>query len=353
MKILVTGGLGFIGSNFIRYVLGEHEDTIVNMDAETYAANPQNLGFISGIEGSQTGRQYSSRYVYWKGDICDQSMVHELLMTYRPDVIVHFAAESHTSRSIHDPVCFVRTNVLGTQVLLEEVRRIGGIHFHHVSTDEVFGELPLDRDMKFNEFSRYRPRSPYAASKAGADHLVRAYHETYGLPVTISNCCNNYGRFQMPEKVIPRFIVAAIQDKPLTLYTNSHYRREWLHVWDHCTAVYRILEEGEIGKTYLVGSGEERSIEDVANKVLQLLSKPSSLKTYIQDRPAHDRRYAVSSARIREELGWSPVYTFDDGMALVVDWYLNNREWWEQAQKRVGAEWLSRIEERDGEGERK
>jgi len=242
---------------------------------------------------------------------------------------VHFAAESHNSLAVLDPGRFFRTNVLGTQALLEGSRRVGVRRFHHISTCEVYGDLPMDSDESFDEQSPYRPRTPYNASKAGADHAVRAYGETYGLPVTITNCSNNYGPYQFPEKVIPLFVTRALADQPLPLYASTHHRREWLHVLDHCRAIETVLERGRIGETYHVGSGVEASIEEIADRILDTLGKPRSLKSIVPDRPGHDRRYLLDCSKISRELAWLPEIAFAEGLAATVRWYAERRSWWE------------------------
>ncbi len=317
MQLLVTGAAGFIGSNFVRHWVTRHDDDrVVALDLLTYAGNRANLDDVAALV----------RFV--EADIGDHDTVESLLADERIDVVVNFAAESHNSLAVVDPQRFVRTNVLGTQTLLEAARRAGIARFHHISTCEVYGDLPLDSDEAFTESSPYRPRTPYNASKAGADHLVRAYHETYGLPVTISNCSNNYGPYQFPEKVIPLFATHALDDRRLPLYASTKHRREWLHVRDHCTAVERILLDGAVGETYNVGSGVEATIEEIADLVLGTLGKPSSLKSIVPDRPGHDRRYLLDSGKIRRELGWEPQVAFADGVRETVEWYAHNRAWW-------------------------
>jgi dTDP-glucose 4,6-dehydratase len=270
-----------------------------------------------------------------EGDIGDGELVERLLDEERIEVVVNFAAESHNSLAVIDPGRFFRTNVLGTQTLLEGARRVGVSRFHHVSTCEVYGDLPLDSDETFSEESPYLPRTPYNASKAGADHAVRAYHETFGLPVTITNCSNNYGPRQFPEKVIPLFLTNALDDRELPLYASTQNRREWLHVDDHCRAIELVLERGREGETYNVGSGVERSIEEIADLVLELTGKPASLKTIVPDRPGHDRRYLLDSSKLRRELGWEPEIPFEDGLRATVDWYAANRDWWEPLKERA------------------
>ena len=322
MRLLVTGAAGFIGSNFVRYWLERHpEDHVVALDLLTYAGDRRNL------EGLRV------RLV--EGDIGDLELVEGVLGEEEIEVVVNFAAESHNSLAVVDPGRFFRTNVLGTQTLLEAARRRGVARFHHVSTCEVYGDLPLDSDEAFTEESPYRPRTPYNASKAGADHAVRAYLETFGVPVTITNCSNNYGPRQFPEKVIPLFFTNALDDRELPLYASTQNRREWLHVDDHARAIERVLAAGRVGETYNVGSGLERSIEEIADTVLELTGKPESLKTIVPDRPGHDRRYLLDSTKIRHELGWQPEISFEEGLRATADWYAANRAWWEPLKERA------------------
>jgi dTDP-glucose 4,6-dehydratase len=318
MQLLVTGGAGFIGSNFVRHWLEMHPtDRVVVLDALTYAGTRTSLADLEG------------RFEFAEGDIGDVVAVEGLLREWRIDVIVNFAAESHNSYAIANPGVFFRTNVLGTQGLCEAARRAGVARLHHVSTCEVYGDLPLDSTDLFTETSPYRPRTPYNASKAGGDHAVRAYHETFGLPVTISNCANNYGAYQFPEKVIPVFIVKALADSPLPLYASTENRREWIHVLDHCRAIERVIQQGVVGETYHVGTGVEKSINEIADGVLGALNKPASLKEIVPDRPGHDRRYVLDWTKIRRELGWEPEVEFDKGLAETVGWYAEHRGWWE------------------------
>ena len=324
MRLLVTGGAGFIGSNFVHYWVREHpDDAVVAYDVLTYAGNRDNLTDIA------------DRIAFVQADVCDTEAAIQAMQDHRVDTVVHFAAESHNSLAVIDPGRFFRTNVLGTQALLEAARQVGVGRFHHISTCEVYGDLPLDSDEAFVEDSPYRPRTPYNASKAGADHAVRAYHETYGLPVTITNCSNNYGPYQFPEKVIPLFTTNALDDKALPLYASTQNRREWLHVEDHCRAIEAVLERGRVGETYLVGSGVEASIEEIADAVLAALDKPTGLKTIVPDRPGHDRRYLLDSTRLRTELGWAPTIAWEDGLAATVAWYAENRPWWEPLRGRA------------------
>ena len=324
MNVLVTGGAGFIGSNFVRYWVEQHpDDAVVAYDALTYAGNRPNLADVE------------DRITFVHGDVCDGALALDTLRGHGIDTVVHFAAESHNSLAVLDPGRFFRTNVLGTQAMLEASRQAGVERFHHISTCEVYGDLPLDSDDAFTEEHPYRPRTPYNASKAGADHAVRAYVETYGLAATITNCSNNYGPFQFPEKVIPLFAAHALDDRPLPLYESTRNQREWLHVVDHCRAVEAVLERGRIGETYHVGSGVEASIEEIADAVLSTLGKPESLKKIVPDRPGHDRRYLLDCAKITKELGWTPTIGFEAGLADTVRWYADHRGWWEPLMDRA------------------
>jgi dTDP-glucose 4,6-dehydratase len=325
VRILVTGAAGFIGSNFVHYWLERHPgDSVVALDLLTYAGNRANLEAVD--------------VPFVQADIADLDIVENILREHEIQVVVNFAAESHNSLAVIDPGRFFHTNVLGTQALLEAARRTEAERFHHVSTCEVYGDLPLESDESFTEESPYRPRTPYNASKAGGDHAVRAYFETWGLPVTITNCSNNYGPFQFPEKVIPLFVTNALDDKPLPMYASTQNRREWLHVRDHCRAIELALEKGREGETYNVGSGVEASIEEIADRVLELTGKPESLKTIVPDRPGHDRRYLLDATKIERELGWQPEIGFEDGLRETVEWYAANRAWWEPLRERLQVE---------------
>ena len=321
--LLVTGAAGFIGSHFVRHWVRAHpEDRVVALDALTYAGTETNL------------TEVRDAIAFVHADIGDQQAVEQTLRTHGVDVVVNFAAESHNSLAVLDPGRFFRTNVLGTQTLLEATRQVGIGRFHHVSTCEVYGDLPLDAEEAFTEETPYAPRTPYNASKAGADHAVRAYHETYHLPITISNCANNFGSHQFPEKVLPLFTTRALDGEPLPVYKSKHNRREWIHALDHVRAIEAILDRGRVGETYHVGTGVEASVEQLADLVLDELGLPASLKQEVEDRPGHDRRYLLDSAKIRRELGWTPQIEFDAGMRETIRWYADNRGWWEPLRDR-------------------
>jgi dTDP-glucose 4,6-dehydratase len=327
VRILVTGAAGFIGSNFVHYWLERHPaDAVVALDLLTYAGNRANLEAVE------------DRVPFVQADIADLDIVENVLREHEIDMVVNFAAESHNSLAVVDPGLFARTNVLGTQLLLEAARKAELKRFHHISTCEVYGDLALESTEAFTEDSPYRPRTPYNASKAASDHYVRAYHETYGLATTITNCSNNYGPFQFPEKLIPLFVTNALDDRPLPMYASTQNRREWLHVRDHCRAIELALVDGAPGETYNVGSQVEASIEEIADRVLELTGKPESLKTIVPDRPGHDRRYLLDSSKIRRELGWEPEVAFEDGLRETVAWYSENRAWWEPLRERLQVE---------------
>jgi len=319
MKLLVTGGAGFIGSNFIQHILEtQFETKVVNLDALTYAGNLENLARWKS----------DARYQFVKGDIADSAVVDALVAAC--DVIVHFAAESHVDRSIQGPEAFIRTNVLGTFTLLESARRYGR-RFHHVSTDEVFGSLGAT-DPAFSEVTPYDPRSPYSASKASSDHLVRAYFHTYGLPVTISNCSNNYGPYHFPEKLIPLAITNLLEGKTVPVYGDGQQVRDWLYVEDHCRAIALILERGRLGETYCIGGNGERENLWIVKELLRLLDKDDSLIEYVKDRAGHDRRYAIDFSKIRNELGWQPTVTLEEGLTRTVEWFKANEAWWKSVK---------------------
>jgi dTDP-glucose 4,6-dehydratase len=344
--ILVTGGCGFIGSNFILDWLAQHDEAVVNVDLLTYAANPATLAAIAG----------DARYAFERADICEHDAMNALLAKYQPRAIVHFAAESHVDRSIHGPMDFVRTNVVGTATLLEAARAYWkslserdakAFRFVHVSTDEVFGSLGPS-DPKFHEHSQYQPNSPYSASKASSDHLARAYFHTYGMPVMVTNCSNNYGPRQFPEKLIPLMIVNAIAGKPLPVYGDGQQIRDWLFVSDHCSAIARVLEAGRPGEMYLVGGDAERANLDVVHTICAALAKHrpgtdyTQQITYVTDRPGHDRRYAIDFSKIERELGWRPVESFTTGLEKTVRWYLDNAAWVRDVQSGDYKKWIEK-----------
>lgn len=321
-KLFITGGAGFIGVNFVHYWRKHHpEDFIINFDALTYAGNRE----------SQASLECQPYYYFVQGNICDEHLLHEIFTGVyecipKPDIIVHFAAESHVDRSIEDPYAFVKTNVLGTQNLLDVALKYGKIRFHHVSTDEVFGSLGPN-DPPFNESTPYAPRSPYAASKAGSDHLVRAYHETYGLPITISNCSNNYGPYQFPEKLIALAITNLMAGKKVPVYGEGLNIRDWLYVEDHCRALEQVILKGKIGETYCIGGESERTNLEVIREILKNFGKDESWIQYVPDRLGHDFRYAMDISKMRKELGWKPEVGFEEGIKKTVEWYRNHENW--------------------------
>ncbi|MCL5438420.1 MAG: dTDP-glucose 4,6-dehydratase [Patescibacteria group bacterium] len=318
MKLLVTGGAGFIGSNFILYWMKNHpDDRIVNLDKLTYAGNLENLKEI----------EKNPNYSFVHGDICDIKTVNDVMQ--KIDIVVHFAAESHVDRSITEPATFVMSNVVGTQVLLDSALKNNIKRFHHVSTDEVFGSLELTDSNKFNERTNYNPRSPYSASKAGSDHLVRAYSATYGLPITITNCSNNFGPYQFPEKIIALAITNILEDKKIPIYGDGLYVRDWLYVEDHCRAIETVLQKGKVGETYCVGGlTEDINNLEIAKKIIKIIGKDESYVEFVKDRPGHDRRYAVDWAKIKNELGWQPLHSFDEWLEKTIRWYRENENWW-------------------------
>ena len=321
MNLLVTGGAGFIGANFIYWEREHHpDDRIVCLDDLTYAGN---LETLAGMLGHADFR-------FVKGDIADRSAVERLFAEETFDVVVNFAAESHVDRSIENPELFLRTNILGTQVLLDACRKNKTGRYHQVSTDEVYGDLPLDRpDLFFTEETPIHTSSPYSASKASADLLVLAYHRTFGLPVTISRCSNNYGPYHFPEKLIPKIILRALADQTLPVYGKGENVRDWLYVADHCSAIDRIIRRGQVGEVYNIGGHNERTNLDVVRTILRELGKPESLISFVSDRPGHDRRYAIDPAKIGRELGWLPETGFDEGIRKTIGWYLDHHDWWE------------------------
>ena len=321
MKIIVTGGAGFIGSNFIFYMLKEHpEDSIICIDKLTYAGNLSTLAPIMD----------KPNFRFVKADICDRDAVYALFEEEKPDVVVNFAAESHVDRSIETPEIFLQTNILGTQVLMDACRQFGIGRYHQISTDEVYGDLPLDRpDLFFTETTPIHASSPYSASKASADLLAYAYFRTYGLPVTISRCSNNYGPYHFPEKLIPLMIANCLNDKPLPVYGEGLNVRDWLYVEDHCRAVDLVIRKGRVGEVYNIGGHNEMRNIEIVTMICDALNKPHSLITHVTDRKGHDLRYAIDPAKIRDELGWEPETKFADGIEKTIAWYLNNRSWWE------------------------
>ena len=321
MTILVTGGAGFIGTNFVYYQLQHHpEDQVVCLDALTYAGNLENL----------TEALKNPRFRFVRGDIADREAVNALFEEEKPDIVVNFAAESHVDRSITQPELFLRTNIMGTQVLMDACRKYGVQRYHQVSTDEVYGDLPLDRpDLFFTEDTPIHTSSPYSSSKASADLLVLAYFRTFHLPVSITRCSNNYGPYHFPEKLIPLMITRALNDQSLPVYGKGENVRDWLYVEDHCAAIDLVMRKGREGEVYNVGGHNERTNLDVVKTVLRELGKPESLITFVTDRPGHDRRYAIDPSKIHTELGWLPRTKFDDGIHQTVQWYLDNRQWWE------------------------
>lgn len=320
MKILVTGGAGFIGSNFILYIMDKYPDyKIVNLDSLTYAGNLKNLKTI----------EKNKNYKFIKGDICNKNIVEKAMQGC--DMVVHFAAESNVDRSIKSSQVFIETNIMGTHVLLEVARAKNIKRFHHVSTDEVFGTLSLKNlKEKFTENTPYSPRSPYSASKAGSDHLVRAYIETYDFPATISNCTNNYGPYQFMQTIIPLFITRALSKKNLPIYGKGNAVRDYLYVKDHCNAIDLIIHKGKIGETYCIGGDSEKNGIEIADTILDLLKKPRNLKTFVTDRKGHDMRYAVDHSKITKELGWKPEVTFKEGIEKTINWYKDNESWWKK-----------------------
>lgn len=338
MKLLITGGAGFIGSNFVRHMVRKYPNyEIVNLDLLTYAGNLESLKDIED----------APNYKFVRGDIADRPFIMQLFEQEKFDVVVNFAAESHVDRSITDPGIFVRTNVMGTQVLLDASKEYGVKRYHQVSTDEVYGDLPLDRpDLFFTEETPLHTSSPYSSSKASADLFVLAYYRTFGLPVTVSRCSNNYGPYHFPEKLIPLMIIRALDDARLPVYGKGENVRDWLHVEDHCSAIDLIIHSGRVGEVYNIGGHNERTNLEVVKTVLKALGKPESLISYVTDRPGHDLRYAIDATKLETELGWEPQYTFETGITQTIEWYLAHREWW---QRIVSGEYQSYFEEMYGE----
>ncbi|MBD3251602.1 dTDP-glucose 4,6-dehydratase [Candidatus Uhrbacteria bacterium] len=335
MRILITGGAGFIGSNYVQYVLNQHPtDEVVVLDKLTYAGNLENLSPV----------ERNPRYHFVQGDVCDATLVDRLVK--RMDAVVHFAAESHVDRSIQDPSSFVRTNVLGTQVLLDACRKAGGIRLHHISTDEVYGSLGTDG--AFTELTSYDPRSPYSASKAGSDFLVRAAWHTHGLPVTISNCSNNYGPYQFPEKFIPLFVTNLLKNKKVPLYGDGMNIRDWIYVEDHCKGVDLVLRKGKLGETYCFGGRSERTNAELTRLILFEMGFGKEMVEMVKDRPGHDRRYAIDPTKAETELGWKPETPFLYGLRKTIDWYRQNEDWWRNIKS---GEYLASDEQRYEAGE--
>ena len=322
MKILVTGGAGFIGGNFVYYELDNYpNDEVICLDKLTYAGNLETLEIA----------MKNPKFKFVKGDIADRAFVDDLFASEKPDVVVNFAAESHVDRSIENPEIFLQTNVIGTSVLMDACRKYGNIRYHQVSTDEVYGDLPLDRpDLFFTETTPLHTSSPYSASKASADLLVQAYYRTYKLPVTISRCSNNYGPYHFPEKLIPLMIANALNDKKLPVYGKGENVRDWLYVEDHCSAIDLIIRKGKIGEVYNIGGHNERTNLEVVKTIIKELGKSEDLIEFVTDRPGHDRRYAIDPTKIHNELGWLPATKFDDGIKKTIDWYLTHKSWWEK-----------------------
>lgn len=330
MKVLVTGGAGFIGSNFVIYMLNKYpEYQIINLDQLTYAGNLENLN----------GIQNHSNYTFVKGDIADAKLVDQLFEK-GIDIVVNFAAESHVDRSILDPQIFIKTNVMGTQVLLDAAKKYHVTKFVQVSTDEVYGSL--GETGLFTELTPLSPNSPYSASKAGGDLIVRAYHETFGMNVNITRCSNNYGPYQFPEKLIPLMISNALNNKQLPVYGDGLNIRDWLYVEDHCSAIDLVMHQGVSGEVYNVGGNNERTNIQIVKTILETLGKPDTLITYVKDRPGHDRRYGIDATKITKELGWSPKYNFESGIKATIQWYLENKEWWERIQSGAYQEYYTK-----------
>lgn len=327
-NILVTGGAGFIGSHFIKYLLKKYKNIhVVNVDILSYCANPENVREVAR----------DRRYKFYKANIADHWYMLQIMKKHKIDCVVNFAAESNNNKAVVSPIDFAKTNALGTAVLLEAARQNKVKRFHHISTCEVYGQLPLTSKAKFTEQSPLQPRTPYNASKAAAEHIVRSYHHTFGLPITISNCGNNYGPNQFPENIIPVFAIKALLNQPLPMFASKHNKREWVHVLDHCRAIDLVLSRGKIGETYNVGSSLEKSIVQIADEILKILDKPARLKQIIPDRLGHDTRYLLDSSKIKRELGWRPKIKWQQGIRQTVEWYRDNPKWWRPLLKKSHA----------------
>lgn len=324
-NILVTGGAGFIGSHFIKYLLKKYKNIhVVNVDILSYCANPENVREIAK----------DKRYKFYKADIANYKLMSEIMKKNKIDCVVNFAAESNNNKALISPIDFAKTNALGTAVLLEVARRNKVKRFHHISTCEVYGQLPLSSRAMFRETSPLQPRTPYNASKAAAEHIVRSYYHTFGLPITLSNCANNYGPNQFPENIIPVFTIKALMNKQMPLFKSKHNKREWIHVLDHCSGIDLILQKGNIGESYHIGTGLEKSVEEIANTILKILNKSRSLKIIVPDRAGHDTRYLLDSGKIQKKLGWKPKIKWEKGIHETVEWYRANSKWWKPLLKK-------------------
>ncbi len=324
----MTGGAGFIGSHFVKFLLKKYKDIrVVNVDILSYCANPENVKEVA----------HDKRYKFYKADIGDYKKMSEIMNKHKIDCVVNFAAESNNNKALVSPIDFARTNALGTAVLLEAARQNKVKRFHHISTCEVYGQLPLSSKEMFRETSPLQPRTPYNASKAAAEHIVRCYNHTFGLPITISNCANNYGPNQFPENIIPVFAIKAMMNKPMPLFKSKNNKREWIHVLDHCSGIDLVLQKGKIGESYHIGTGLEKSVVEIADTILKILNKPTTLKHIVPDRAGHDTRYLLDSGKIQRKLGWKPGISWDKGITETVQWYENNPKWWRPLLKKSHA----------------
>ena len=331
--VLVTGGAGFIGANFVYHILKKYPDyRVIVVDKLTYAGNLDNL--------KEAIEKFSDRFAFYREDIVERHKMLEIFVKEKPDFVAHFAAESHVDKSIENPYPFLMTNILGTHSLLEAAKFVWVDRFHLISTDEVFGELPLDDlSIKFTEESNYNPQNPYSASKAAADHLVRAYRHTYGMNITLSNCTNNIGPYQFPEKIVPWFTLNALNDRPITVHGSGHNMRDYIYVWDHCEGIDRVLHLGKSGETYFFSTERETSNIEVANIVVEKLGKPKSLINYVKDRPGNDTRYAMYYTKAKNDLGWTPEHTFEQSIEMTIDWYVKNEKWYEHSWAKLQQEY--------------